>query len=108
VEVTVVVPAPILGQVGDVNFYVIFVIDPARPEEHREAALLNARLIERALATGCTCTGEYGVGLGKQDRLVAELGDAVESMRIIKRALHPKSHLIQASAQASTSFLPEP
>jgi len=85
------IPAPILGHVGDGNFHVVFVIDPNRPEEQREAARLNARLIERALAMGGTCTGEHGIGLGKQDWLVAELGDAVESMRIIKRALDPKN-----------------
>ena len=37
-----------------------------------------------------TCTGEHGIGLGKQDWLVEELGDAVEMMRVIKRAIDPK------------------
>ena len=37
-----------------------------------------------------TCTGEHGIGLGKQDWLVAELGEAVEVMRMIKRALDPQ------------------
>ena len=36
-----------------------------------------------------TCTGEHGIGIGKQDWLVAELGDAVDLMRTIKRALDP-------------------
>jgi len=34
-------------------------------------------------------TGEHGIGLGKQDWLVAELGDAVDLMRTLKRALDP-------------------
>ncbi len=50
---------------------------------------INARLIERALAMDGTCTGEHGIGIGKQDWLVAELGDAVELMRAIKRTLDP-------------------
>jgi D-lactate dehydrogenase (cytochrome) len=84
------IPAPILGHVGDGNFHVIFVIDPNAPEEQAEAERLNARLVERALAMDGTCTGEHGIGLGKQDFLVAELGEAVDLMRVIKRAIDPK------------------
>ena len=83
-------PAPIVGHVGDGNFHVIFVIDPNKPEELEEAQRLNRRIVERALAMDGTCTGEHGIGLGKQDWLVAELGDAVDIMRAIKRALDPK------------------
>ena len=83
--------APILGHVGDGNFHVIFVLDPSKPEEQAEAARLNHRLIERALAMDGTCTGEHGIGLGKQDWLVEELGEAVEVMRTLKRALDPKN-----------------
>jgi D-lactate dehydrogenase (cytochrome) len=82
--------APILGHVGDGNFHVIFVIDPNKPEELHEAERLNRRLVERALSMDGTCTGEHGIGLGKQDWLVEELGEAVEMMRTIKRALDPK------------------
>jgi D-lactate dehydrogenase (cytochrome) len=84
------IPAPILGHVGDGNFHVVFVIDPNRPEELAEAERLNSRLVERALAMDGTCTGEHGIGIGKQDWLVAELGDAVDMMRAVKRALDPK------------------
>jgi D-lactate dehydrogenase (cytochrome) len=83
-------PAPIVGHVGDGNFHVIFVLDPDSREEAAEAEGLNRRLVERALAMDGTCTGEHGIGLGKQDWLVKELGEAVESMRLIKRALDPK------------------
>jgi len=84
------IPAPILGHVGDGNFHVIFVLDPDSKEEAAEAERLNQRLVERALAMDGTCTGEHGIGLGKQDWLVAELGEAVDLMRTIKRALDPK------------------
>jgi D-lactate dehydrogenase (cytochrome) len=84
------VPATIVGHVGDGNFHVIFSIDPNRPEEMEEVEAINARLIRRALAADGTCTGEHGIGLGKQQWLVEELGEAVDSMRTIKRALDPK------------------
>jgi D-lactate dehydrogenase (cytochrome) len=84
------IPAPIVGHVGDGNFHVIFVIDPDNPEEGAEARRLNDRLVERAIAMDGTCTGEHGIGLGKQEWLVEELGEAVDLMRAIKRALDPK------------------
>ncbi len=84
------IPATIVGHVGDGNFHVIFALDPDSPSELEEAEQLNRRIVERALAMDGTCTGEHGVGLGKQDWLVAELGDAVDMMRTIKRALDPK------------------
>ncbi|APZ97450.1 FAD-binding oxidoreductase [Sphingopyxis sp. QXT-31] len=87
------VPATILGHVGDGNFHVIFSIDPDAPDEMAEVEAINARLVERALAMDGTCTGEHGIGIGKQARLVAELGDAVEQMRMIKRALDPQNIL---------------
>lgn len=83
-------PATILGHVGDGNFHVIFSIDPDNPAEMVEVEAINARLIQRALAMDGTCTGEHGIGIGKQRWLVEELGDgAVEIMRMIKRAMDP-------------------
>jgi len=83
------VPATILGHVGDGNFHVVFSIDPESEAELAEVAAINARMVERALAMDGTCTGEHGIGIGKQDWLVAELGDAVELMRTLKHALDP-------------------
>jgi D-lactate dehydrogenase (cytochrome) len=50
------------------------------------------RLVERALSMQGTCTGEHGIGQGKQKYLKGELGtEAIEAMRAIKQALDPKN-----------------
>jgi D-lactate dehydrogenase (cytochrome) len=85
--------APLVGHVGDGNFHLGFLIDRNDPKEIAEAERLNERLVMRALALDGTCTGEHGVGLGKQKFLIAEHGDAVSVMRQVKRALDPDNIL---------------
>ena len=83
------VPATILGHVGDGNFHVVFSIDPNSPSDLDEVKQINSRLVRRALEMDGTCTGEHGIGIGKREWLVEELGEAVDLMRSIKRALDP-------------------
>jgi D-lactate dehydrogenase (cytochrome) len=83
--------APIVGHVGDGNFHVCVLVDPNDADDIARAEAFHARLVERALAHGGTCTGEHGVGYGKTRFLAAEHGQAgVEMMRAIKRALDPQ------------------
>ncbi len=82
--------APIVGHVGDGNFHTLILIDPDNADEIERAEALNRRIVERALAMDGTCTGEHGIGIGKQDFLVQEHGaPAVDAMRLIKQALDP-------------------
>src|SRR4051812_41659570 len=83
-------PAPIVGHVGDGNFHVAVLVDPADPGELERAEAFHDRLVRRAIAMDGTCTGEHGVGYGKARFLVEEHGtEAVGMMRAIKRALDP-------------------
>ena len=82
-----------VGHVGDGNFHVAILVDPARREEIAEASRLNDRLVQRAIAMDGTCTGEHGVGYGKMNFLIAEHGEAVSVMRRIKQALDPDNIL---------------
>jgi D-lactate dehydrogenase (cytochrome) len=80
-------PHTIIGHVGDGNFHVQMLIDPA---ELDHAERINRSLVERTLAMDGTCTGEHGIGLHKMDFLVQELGqDALDLMKSVKRALDP-------------------
>ena len=81
--------APIVGHVGDGNFHVLPLIDPADAEERRKVQALLDRLVERALAAGGTCSGEHGIGQGKIAYLAAEHGAGVKAMIAIKKALDP-------------------
>jgi D-lactate dehydrogenase (cytochrome) len=80
---------PIVGHAGDGNFHVSLIVDDKDPSEIARAEAFIERLNARALAMDGTCTGEHGIGQGKQEFLEAELGGGVELMRQIKTALDP-------------------
>ncbi|OYX90520.1 MAG: FAD-binding oxidoreductase [Azorhizobium sp. 32-67-21] len=81
--------APVVGHVGDGNFHLLVLIDPDNPDDLARAKAFNERLVRRAIALEGTCTGEHGIGMGKMDALVLELGEAVDAMRLVKGALDP-------------------
>jgi D-lactate dehydrogenase (cytochrome) len=81
--------APIVGHVGDGNFHVLPLIDPADPDERGKVQDFLDRLIDRALGCGGTCTGEHGVGQGKIGYLAQEHGPGIGVMAAIKKALDP-------------------
>jgi len=85
--------APLVGHAGDGNFHLNFVFDPDDPRQFEEIKMLNARLVERALAMDGTSTGEHGIGMGKIKYLAKEHGEAVDVMRAIKKALDPENRM---------------
>jgi len=82
-------PIALFGHVGDGNFHLVILVDPASQADLDEADAINTRCVKRALAMGGTSTGEHGIGFGKLDFLDAEHGDAVSVMRAIKHTLDP-------------------
>jgi D-lactate dehydrogenase (cytochrome) len=85
-------PVPLLGHIGDGNFHLMFLVDPAKPEQTELAKEFNRRLIERALRMEGTCTGEHGIGMGKMGSMRMELGDdVIDVMRDLKRVFDPEN-----------------
>ncbi|HMG58735.1 MAG TPA: FAD-linked oxidase C-terminal domain-containing protein [Burkholderiales bacterium] len=84
-------PIPLFGHVGDGNFHCEILIRPDNEGELEEAKQFNERVVNRALAMEGTCTGEHGIGFGKMRSLRKELGEAVDLMLSLKRAIDPEN-----------------
>jgi D-lactate dehydrogenase (cytochrome) len=96
---------PIIGHVGDGNFHVVFSVDPEDHAMVERMEQFHTRLVERALSMEGTCTGEHGIGVGKIDYLVDELGnEAVGVMATIKKALDPNRIMNPGKIIADTFF----
>lgn len=84
----------IIGHAGDGNLHTAIFFPPNDPAGRARAGQVNDHLVERALALGGTCTGEHGVGLGKQKYMLAEHGPvALNVMRQLKATLDPNGIL---------------
>ncbi|WP_282151826.1 FAD-binding oxidoreductase [Ruegeria atlantica] len=81
--------APVVGHVGDGNFHSLLLIDMENADEVSKADEFVGWLNDLAISMEGTCTGEHGIGQGKQPYLVKELGPAVTYMTAIKKALDP-------------------
>ncbi|KAG9698947.1 hypothetical protein KCU95_g1814, partial [Aureobasidium melanogenum] len=82
--------ASVLGHVGDGNFHESIMYDGKNPEEKKKVEECVTRMVDRALEMEGTCTGEHGIGLGKKNSLVKELGlDTIGVMQKVKMALDP-------------------
>ncbi|KAJ6483987.1 FAD-linked oxidase-like protein [Mycena sanguinolenta] len=81
-------PYTIVGHVGDGNFHALILF--TSDEELKLVTDAVHRMVVRAISLDGTCTGEHGVGLGKREFLVEELGPGtVALMKAIKRTVDP-------------------
>lgn len=83
----------IVGHVGDGNFHVLLMIDMQDANDIAKADEFNELIVMYALERGGTCTGEHGVGIGKQKYQEKEHGKALLVMEKIKQALDPDALL---------------
>ena len=85
----------IIGHAGDGNVHTGIHFDPADELTKTKAKELGELLVLKAQQLGGTCTGEHGIGIGKQKYLKGEYGGeaALDLMRTIKQALDPNNLL---------------
>ncbi|MFD2630183.1 FAD-binding oxidoreductase [Oceanobacillus kapialis] len=80
----------IVGHVGDGNYHILLMVDTENPMEMEKASEVNEQIVQYALARGGTCTGEHGVGIGKQKYQRKEHGEALDVMQAIKATIDPR------------------
>jgi len=86
--------SPIVGHVGDGNFHCSLLCDVDDADEMARGEDFMHRLVERAqCGWGGTCTGEHGIGQGKQKIPWKPNSGRRRStpMRALKRALDPQN-----------------
>lgn len=82
--------APIVGHVGDGNFHMLLLYDPAIRGEREAAERLSDEIASLAIRLGGTATGEHGIGLHKIPAMLVEHDrEALATMAAIKRTLDP-------------------
>ncbi|PGH26668.1 glycolate oxidase, subunit GlcD [Polytolypa hystricis UAMH7299] len=82
--------AGILGHIGDGNFHESIMYNRNDPEELAKVQKCVDDMVDRALEMEGSCTGEHGVGMGKKQSLLKEVGpETVSVMRSVKKALDP-------------------
>jgi D-lactate dehydrogenase (cytochrome) len=85
---------PTFGHAGDGNLHYTAMVDQSDEAMVERGERVYETVVERALEVGGTCTGEHGIGMGKQGFLEREHGAVgVEMMRRVKQAFDPNDIL---------------
>ncbi|XP_062593029.1 probable D-lactate dehydrogenase, mitochondrial isoform X2 [Saccostrea cucullata] len=85
---------PMVGHVGDGNFHVFFPVDQNNPDEVKIVHDVSVKMALLAQELDGTCTGEHGIGLGKRELLLREIGETgIQVMQQLKQTLDPNGIL---------------
>ncbi|ODH36011.1 glycolate oxidase, subunit GlcD [Paracoccidioides brasiliensis] len=82
--------ASIVGHIGDGNFHESIMYNRKDPAEREKVERSVYDMVNLALEMEGSCTGEHGIGMGKMNSLLKEVGPGtIDVMRSIKRSLDP-------------------
>ncbi|KAL7947695.1 hypothetical protein V8C42DRAFT_315295 [Trichoderma barbatum] len=83
--------ASILGHIGDGNFHESIMYNKENESERAKVEACVKNMVRLAIEMEGTCTGEHGVGWGKKESLLWEVGsETVGVMAAIKKSLDPR------------------
>ena len=103
-DITECIISSIVGHVGDGNFHCMPMCDPKIRKCARLLTGLSA-VYQKGDCVGGTCTGEHGIGQGKQNYIRKEHGDAVDVMMMIKSTIDPKGIMNRAKFSRKINIL---
>lgn len=81
------------GHIGDGNLHVAFFIDVMDEDSWERLFQAADKIHKAAIDLGGTVSSEHGIGLARARYLPEQVGDALDVMRTIKKALDPKGIL---------------
>ncbi len=81
------------GHIGDGNLHLALFIDVTNQDEWERLRQAADKIHKAALSLGGTVSSEHGIGLARAEYLSAQLGESLEVMKAIKRALDPQGIL---------------
>ncbi|MEM7334774.1 MAG: FAD-linked oxidase C-terminal domain-containing protein [Chloroflexota bacterium] len=88
------VKGTLFGHAGDGNLHTVNFAPKDNAEKQADLHKFNDLVVQKAIELDGTCTGEHGVGIGKQKYMVHEVGEeAYGLMKQIKSLLDPQGIL---------------
>jgi len=87
------IPINTFGHIGDGNIHPIIICDPRNKEQWNTIKEVAKDLIDLTLRLKGTLTAEHGTGMAKSPYIKRELGETLEVMKEIKKALDPHNIL---------------
>ncbi|KAL7815279.1 FAD-binding domain-containing protein [Trichoderma aethiopicum] len=80
----------VIGHVGDGNFHQALTYRPSDPDDMAKLKDCHDTMVQRAIEMEGTVTGEHGIGIGKKECLIKELGPTtIGVMKALKDTLDP-------------------
>src|SRR4030066_1704218 len=87
------IPISTFGHIGDGNLHPVMMSDPRSKQQWDTIRKVSEDLIELTLRLRGTLTAEHGTGMAKSSYIKKELGETLEIMKSIKKALDPNNIL---------------